>query len=168
MKGAIVNYRKRTGATQQDVASMFHTDKSNISHIEKDRRNVTASMYDAGFNNVSDAQLLQDMAYEVTQGYVTPTPSDRVYDDHRMSFVYRVQQEIEEFINVIPMNRLDKRPEFLTQDEKEQLSLLVSELQDVLFEGQGFLNKLTEDYDFLNPKAMNQNRDARLKMERRI
>src|SRR5690625_4356252 len=132
MKGAIVNYRKRTGATQQDVANMFHTDKSNISHIDKERSNVTASMYDASFNNVSDAHLLHDMRYSVAYGCVTPTPSDRVYDDHCMSFVHRVQQEIEQFINVIPMNRLDKRPEFLPPDEKERMSLLVSELQDVI------------------------------------
>ncbi|WP_020007363.1 helix-turn-helix transcriptional regulator [Salinicoccus albus] len=168
MRGAIIDYRKRTGATQQDLANMMHTDKANISHIENDRRNVTLSMYEAGFNSVPDAHLLNDMAYEMTKGYTTPTPSNQVYDDHRMSFKYRIKEEIQEFVDALSSNRLDKRPEYLTPDEKEHISMLVSELQDVLFEGQGFLNKLSEDYEFLKPQTLNQNRDRRLKMQRRI
>ena len=55
----------------------------------------------------------------------------------------------------------------LTQEEKESVTRIASELQDVLFEGQGMLMKLLDDYG-IPPKEINQGRDARLRMERRI
>ncbi|GAA3722936.1 hypothetical protein GCM10022378_11230 [Salinicoccus jeotgali] len=167
MKSSIVRYRKRTGATQQDVANMLFTDKSQVCKIEKGDRTMTVSMYEAGFNNVPDPHLLNDMAHEVTGGYTMPTPSNRVYDDHRMSFRFRIQKEIEEFTDMLPQIRLDKHPEFLTREEKESVTRIASELQDVLFEGQGMLMKLLDDYG-IPPKEINQGRDARLRMERRI
>lgn len=167
MKSSIVRYRKRTGTTQQDVANMLFTDKSQVCKIEKGERNMTASMYDAAFKNIHDSHLLNDMAHEVTGGYTIPTPSDRVYDDHRMSFMFRIQKEIEEFTDMLPKIRLDKHPEFLTQEEKGSVTRIASELQDVLFEGQGMLMKLLDDYG-IPPKEINQGRDARLRMERRI
>lgn len=124
-------------------------------------------MYEAGFNNVPDSHLLNDMAHEVTAGYTMSTPSNRVYDDHLMSFRLRIQKEIEEFTDMLPHIRPDKHPEFLTQEEKESVARIASELQDLLFEGQGMLMKLLDDYGIL-PKEINQGRDARLRMERPI
>src|SRR5699024_12288252 len=83
----------------------------------------------------------------LTTSSATPFPTRRSSDLHR--------------------NRLDKQPEHLTQDEKEGLHHMISELQDVLFEGTGFVNRLMQDYQ-IKPQQLNQNRDAKLRMERRI
>lgn len=164
----IENYRRRNNLTQQQVANQLHVDKSYISRVESGQKPLTQTMYSAALTNTTDADLLNDVAYEMTEGHTLPTPSDRVYDGHRMSYVFRIQKEIDEFTEVLHRNRLDKRPEFLTADEQEGLARLVSELQDVLFEGTGFVNRLINDYDFITPQQVNQNRDARLKMKRRI
>lgn len=162
------NYRQRNNLTQQQVANQLHVDKSYISRVESGQKPLTQTMYSAALSNTTDANLLNDVAYEMTGGHTLPTPSDRVYDGHRMSYVFRIQKEIDEFIEVLHRNRLDKQPEFLTRDEQEGLARLVAELQDVLFEGTGFVNRLINDYDFITPQQVNQNRDARLKMNRRI
>lgn len=168
MLTTIEKFRKRTGLTQQAVADMLHTDKSYISHIEHNRRDMTQTMYSAGFNNATDGHLLNDMAHEVTAGHTPPSASNRVYDDHRMSIKHRLKREIQEFIEVTSDHCLDKRPEFLTPDEKELIVTQISELQDILFEGNHFISRIVEDYDFINPQHLKKNRDARLKMERRI
>lgn len=168
MQQSIVNYRKRSGITQQDIADIFFTDKSNICNIEKGRRNVTVSMLEAGFANAPDSHLLNDLAYELTQGYTSPSPSNRVYDDHRLAFSMRVVREMKELKSVMVEHNLDKHPEFLTQEDKEEIHHIVAEVQDVIFEATGFLMKLVKDYDFITPQTVRKNRDARLKMERRI
>lgn len=168
MPTVIGNFRKRTGLTQQDVANMLHTDKSNISHIESKRRDLSQSMYEAGFKNIPDAQMLNDMAHLITQGFTIPSPSNKVYDDHRLALGMRMKREMREVREVMQEHCLDKHPEYLTRDEKEEVMTIASEVQDVLFEAHGFLMKLINDYDFITPQKVNQNRDARLKMERRI
>lgn len=168
MQTSIEKFRKRTGLTQQALADMLHTDKTNISHIEHQRRPVTTAMYEAGFDNIPDAQALNDLAYEVTKGFTMPSPSNAVYDDHRLAFSMRIKREMREVKELMQDHCLDKHPELLTVEEKEEVMLIASELQDVLFEGTGFLMKLVQDYDFITPQKINKNRDARLKMQRRI
>lgn len=163
----IESYRKRNNLTQQDVANELHVDKSYISRVESGQKPLTQTMYSAAMTNTRDADLLNDVAYEMTGGHTLPTPSDRVYDGHRMSYVFRIQKEIDEFMEVLHRNRLDKQPEHLTADERDGLHHMISELQDVLFEGTGFVNRLMQDYQ-LKPQQLNQNRDAKLRMERRI
>lgn len=167
MSTIIAKYRQRNNLTQQQVANQLHVDKSYISRVESGQKPMTQTMCSAALSNASDANLLNDVAYEMTGGHTLPTPSDRVYDGHRMSYVFRIQKEIEEFMEVLHRNRLDKQPEHLTQDEKEGLHHMISELQDVLFEGTGFVNRLMQDYQ-IKPQQLNHNRDAKLRMERRI
>ena len=167
MANVIASYRKRNNLTQQDVANELHVDKSYISRVESGQKPLTQMMYSAALNNTRDAQMLNDVAYEMTEGYAQPTASDRVYDGHRLAFVYRIEREIEEFMCVLKANRLDKHPEHTTDQELEGLKLMISELQDVLFEGTSFVNCLINDYG-LTPQQLNANRDARLKMQRRI
>ncbi|MEK4555579.1 helix-turn-helix domain-containing protein [Jeotgalicoccus sp. FSL K6-3177] len=167
MSTIIANYRHRNNLTQQQVANELHVDKSYISRVESGQKPLTQMMYSAALTNTTDANLLNDVAYEMTGGHTMPTPSDHVYDGHRMSYVFRIQKEISEFMDVLHRNRLDKQPEHLTADEREELHHMISELQDVLFEGTGFVNRLMQDYQ-LKPQQLNQNRDAKLKMERRI
>lgn len=167
MANVIARYRQRNNLTQQDVANELHVDKSYISRVESGQKPLTQMMYSAALNNTTDAQMLNDVAYEVTEGYAQPTASDRVYDGHRLAFVYRIEREIEEFMSVLKANRLDKHPEHTTDQELEELKLMISELQDVLFEGTSFVNCLINDYG-LTPQQLNANRDARLRMQRRI
>lgn len=163
----IVSYRQRNDLTQQQVANQLHVDKSYISRVESGQKPLTQTMYSAAMTNTTDADLLNDVAYEMTGGHTMPTPSDRVYDGHRMAYVFRIQKEIDEFMEVLHRNRLDKQPEHTTDQELEGLKIMISELQDVLFEGTGFINRLMHDYQ-IKPQQLNQNRDARLKMDRRI
>ena len=163
----IASYRQRNDLTQQQVANQLHVDKSYISRVESGQKPLTQTMYSAAMTNTTDADLLNDVAYEMTGGHTMPTPSDRVYDGHRMAYVFRIQKEIDEFMEVLHRNRLDKQPEHTTDQELEGLKIMISELQDVLFEGTGFINRLMQDYQ-IKPQQLNQNRDARLKMDRRI
>ena len=70
-------------------------------------------------------------------------------------------------MSVLKANSLDKHPEHTTDQELEGLKIMIAELQDVLFEGTSFVNCLINDYG-LTPQQLNANRDARLKMQRRI
>lgn len=167
MSTIIAKYRQRNSLTQQQVANQLHVDKSYVSRVESGQKPLTQTMYSAALTTATDAVLLSDVVYEMTGGHSLPTPSDRVYDGHRMSYVFRIQKEIDEFMEVLHRNRLDKQPEHLTVEEREGLHHMISELQDVLFEGTGFVNQLMQDYQ-LKPQQINQNRDAKLKMERRI
>ena len=135
MANVIARYRQRNNLTQQDVANELHVDKSYISRVESGQKPLTQMMYSAALNNTRDAQMLNDVAYEMTEGYAQPTASDRVYDGHRLAFMYRIEREIEEFMSVLKANRLDKHPEHTTDQELEGLKLMIAELQDVLFEG---------------------------------
>lgn len=167
MSTIIAKYRQRNNLTQQQVANQLHVDKSYISRVESGLKPLTQTMYSAAMTNTTDADLLNDVAYEMTGGHTMPTPSDRVYDGHRMSYVYRIQKEMDEFMEVLHRNRLDKQPEHTTDQELEGLKIMISELQDVLFEGTGFINRLMQDYQ-IKPQQLNQNRDAKFRMERRI
>ena len=167
MSTIIAKYRQRNNLTQQQVANQLHVDKSYISRVESGQKPLTQTMYSAAMTNTTDADLLNDVAYEMTGGHTMPTPSDRVYDGHRMAYVYRIQKEMDEFMDVLHRNRLDKQPEHTTDQELEGLKIMISELQDVLFEGTGFINRLMQDYQ-IKPQQLNQNRDAKFRMERRI
>lgn len=167
MSTIIAKYRQRNNLTQQQVANQLHVDKSYISRVESGQKPLTQTMYSAAMTNTTDADLLNDVAYEMTGGHTMPTPSDRVYDGHRMAYVYRIQKEMDEFMEVLHRNRLDKQPEHTTDQELEGLKIMISELQDVLFEGTGFINRLMQDYQ-IKPQQLNQNRDAKFRMERRI
>ena len=167
MSTIIAKYRQRNNLTQQQVANQLHVDKSYISRVESGQKPLTQTMYSAAMTNTTDADLLNDVAYEMTGGHTMPTPSDRIYDGHRMAYVYRIQKEMDEFMDVLHRNRLDKQPEHTTDQELEGLKIMISELQDVLFEGTGFINRLMQDYQ-IKPQQLNQNRDAKFRMERRI
>ena len=63
---------------------------------------------------------------------------------------------------------MDKHPNHLNEDEVEAVSRLYAEAEDALFELQGFVMKMAEDYDFIKPRQSSKNRNLRLKMQRRI
>lgn len=168
MKESISKYRERTNVTQESIAIDAGTNKSNISNIEAGRRNASMSILKELFKNANDSMFLNDILHETTSGYTVPTPSHEVYDNHRLSTKYRLSREIQEFQDSLINHRLDKRPEYLTKEEQEQISLIVSEGLDVAFEITSFVLSLEGAYDFINLRKKAQDRNLRYEIEKRI
>lgn len=168
MKQSISNFRKRTDVTQEAIAIDLGTNKSNISNIEAGRRTGSMSLYEKAFKNNDDPYFLNDLVFESTSGYGVPTPSDEVYCDHRLSIRYRLRKEIAEMQEALKNHRLDKHPEHLTEEEQEQVKLIVSEMLDAAFELNAMLMKLSEDYSFINLRKVSKNRNLRYRIEKRI
>ncbi|PKD98575.1 hypothetical protein [Macrococcoides caseolyticum] len=75
--------------------------------------------------------------------------------------------EIREVIDVLNLYRIDKRPEYCSQEDIENVRRIASETQDVIFEAQALIDKIIIDYQ-LNPQELSKTRNQRYKMERRI
>ncbi|ULG72980.1 hypothetical protein [Macrococcus brunensis] len=167
MTTCIQSHRRRTRRTQQEVADMFLTTKPNICNIEKGRRHVSTDMLQTGFERCDDPILLNDLNYEFSGGYTTPTASDRVYDDHPMCALFRLQREIDEAIEFAQSFRLDKRPEFWNQEDRENAIRFESEWQDVEFEVRNLIVSFEAHAGF-DTHEMAENRNKRFKMQQRI
>lgn len=167
MKENIHNLRERNKLTQEQVAEMFYTSKSNICNIEKGRRSFSTEMMSTSFENCNDAIFLTEVAYEFSNGYLTPASSALVYDDHRICIKERFVKEANEALDYFNSIRLDKRPEYCTQDEIEKVKAITSEIYDVIFEAQALINSICRDYGLV-PQEQAISRNQRLKMERRI
>lgn len=168
MKESITRFRERTNITQEAIAIDAGTNKANISNIEAGRRNASMNIFQELFKNTDDSTFLNDVLHETTNGFATPIPSYEVYDDHRLSSKYRLSREIQEFQESLVDHRLDKRPEYLTKEEKDQISLIVSEGLDVAFEITAFVLSLEGAYDFINLRKKAQDRNLRYEIDKRI
>lgn len=168
MKESITRLRERTDITQEAIAIDAGTNKANISNIEAGRRAASMNIFKEIFKNADDSTFLNDILHETTGGYATPTPSHEIYDDHRLSAKYRLSRELQEFKDSLIDHRLDKRPEHLTEEERKQISLIVSEGLDVAFEITAFVLSLEGAYDFINLKEKAKNRNLRYQIEKRI
>lgn len=168
MKESITRFRERTDITQESIAIDAGTNKANISNIEAGRRNASMNIFKEIFKNADDSTFLNDILHETTSGYATPIPSHEVYDDHRLSAKYRLSRELQEFKESLVNHRLDKRPEYLTEEEKDQISLIVSEGLDVAFEITAFVLSLEGAYDFINLRKKAQDRNLRYEIDKRI
>ena len=168
MKESITRFRERTNITQEAIAIDAGTNKANISNIEAGRRNASMNIFQELFKNIDDSTFLNDVLHETTNGFATPIPSHEVYDDHRLSSKYRLSREIQEFQESLVDHRLDKRPEYLTKEEKDQISLIVSEGLDVAFEITAFVLSLEGAYDFINLRKKAQDRNLRYEIDKRI
>ncbi len=167
MKTSIQRHRQRTRRTQSQVADMLLTTKPNICNIEKGRRNISSEILMTSYERSDDPILIKEMSYEFSNGYTTPAPSEVVFDDHRICIKERMLNEIREVIDVLNLYRIDKRPEYCTQEDIENVWRIASETQDVIFEAQALIDKIIIDYE-LNPQELSRTRNQRYKMERRI
>lgn len=168
MKDSITRFRERTNVTQEFIAIDAGTNKANISNIEAGRRTASMNVFKEVFKNADDSTFLNDILHETTGGYATPIPSHEIYDDHRLSAKYRLSRELQEFKESLIDHRLDKRPEHLTEEERNQISLIVSEGLDVAFEITAFVLSLEGAYDFINLRKKAQDRNLRYEIEKRI
>lgn len=164
---SIQRHRERTNRTQEQVAEMLLTTKPNICNIEKGRRNISSEILMTGFERSDDPILIKEMTFEFSNGYTTPAPSELVFDDHRVCIKERLLNEIHEAVEVLKRNRIDKRPEYCSQEDIENVRRIASETQDVIFEAQALIDKIIIDYH-LNPQELSKTRNQRYKMERRI
>lgn len=69
----------RTGMTQQRLADMALTTKSNMSMMINGQRNISADTYKALATNSNDGVFVTDTLNEFSNGFSTPAHSDRVY-----------------------------------------------------------------------------------------
>lgn len=167
MKTSIQRHRQRTRRTQSQVADMLLTTKPNICNIEKGRRNISSEILMTGFERSDDPILINEMIFEFSKGYTIPSPSPKVYDDHRVCILRRFVNEMREALDILEYTKIDKRPEYCTKEEIEEIIRSLSETVDVLFEGQAYIDRAIIDYD-LSPQELARTRNQRYKMERRI
>ncbi|ARQ07102.1 HTH cro/C1-type domain-containing protein [Macrococcoides canis] len=167
MNTSLQRHRQRTRRTQLQVAEMLLTTKPNICNVEKGRRNLSADIIMTGFERCDDPIFLTDINFEISNGYTVPAANEQIFDDHRICIKERLLNEIEEVVEVLNHIRIDKRPDYCTKDEIENVRRIAAETYDVVFEAQSLINKIILDYNF-NPQELAQSRNQRLKMERRI
>ncbi|TDM18083.1 hypothetical protein [Macrococcoides canis] len=167
MNTSLQRHRQRTRRTQSQVAEMLLTTKPNICNVEKGRRNLSADIIMTGFERCDDPIFLTDINFEISNGYTVPAANEKIFDDHRICIKERLLNEIQEAVEVLNQIRIDKRPDYCTKDEIENVRRIAAETYDVVFEAQSLINKIILDYNF-NPQELAQSRNQRLKMERRI
>ncbi|MBM6628597.1 helix-turn-helix transcriptional regulator [Mammaliicoccus vitulinus] len=158
---------ERTGMTQQRIAQLALTTKSNVSMIMHGQRSISSDTYKALATNSNDGVFVTDILNEFSEGFSTPTHSDRVYYDHPGLIKDQLIVEMYEAIESLKNCNFTKRPEFMSRDEKENVLETMSECKDVLFQGQMFLNKTCEHIQ-QNPRDVAKAHEQKLKMERRI
>ncbi len=168
MQKAITNYRNRTNVTQESIAIDLGTNKANISNIQAGRRSGSMGLFENAMKNSNDPYFLNDLIFETTCGHTTPTPSYERVCDHRLSIKHRMQKELSELHVAMSDHRLDKRPEYLSDEEKEDVLLISSELLDVIYEMNALLMRFCEDYKFIDIQKLVRNRNRRYVIEKRI
>lgn len=157
----------RTGMTQQRLADMALTTKSNMSMMINGQRNISADTYKALATNSNDGVFVTDTLNEFSNGFSTPAHSDEYYYDHPGLVKYQLIKEMKEAIYALEECNFLKRPEYMTRDEKEEIVKTMSECEDVLFHGTVFINKTCEHIN-KNIRDLVKAHEQKLKMERRI
>ena len=157
----------RTGMTQQRLADMALTTKSNMSMMINGQRNISEDTYKALATNSNDGVFVTDTLNEFSDGFSTPAHSDRVYYDHPGLIKDQLIVEMYEAIESLKNCNFGKRPEYMNREERENVLETMSECKDVLFQGQIFLNKTCEHIK-QNPREVAKAHEQKLKMERRI
>lgn len=158
---------ERTGTTQQSIAVTALTTKSNVSMMMKGERNISSDTYRALATNSNDGVFVTDTLNEFSDGFSTPAHSDRVYYDHPGLVKQQLIKEMKEAINALEHCDFLKRPEFMSREEKEEIVRTMTECEDVLFQGQMFLNTTCKHIK-KNQRDLTKAFEQKLKMERRI
>lgn len=158
---------ERRGITQQSLADMGLTTKSNVSMMVKGDRNISSDTYRAFATNSNDGVFVTDTLNEFSNGFSTPAHNDEVYYDHPGLIKNQLIKEMKEAIYALENCSFLKRPEFMSREEKDNVLSTMSECKDVLFQGQMFLNKACEHIE-QNPRDVAKAHEQKLKMERRI
>lgn len=70
---------ERTGMTQQSLANIGLTTKSNVSMMVKGDRNISSDTYRAFATNSNDGVFITDTLNEFSDGFSTPAHNDEVY-----------------------------------------------------------------------------------------
>ncbi|MEB7723431.1 hypothetical protein [Mammaliicoccus fleurettii] len=158
---------ERSGTTQQSIAITALTTKSNVSMMMKGERNISSDTYRALATNSNDGVFVTDTLNEFSDGFSTPAHSDRVYYDHPGLVKQQLIKEMKEAINALEHCDFLKRPEFMSREEKEEIVRTMTECEDVLFQGQMFLNTTCKHIK-KNQRDLTKAFEQKLKMERRI
>ncbi len=158
---------ERRGITQQSLADVGLTTKSNMSMMMSGQRRISNDTYCAFATNSNDGVFITDVLNEFSNGYSTPAHSDKFYYDHPGLVKEQLIQEMLEAIEALKNCNFIKRPQYMTHDEKETVLETMSECKDVLFHGQVFVNKTCEHIK-KNPRDIAKAHEQKLKMERRI
>lgn len=158
---------ERRGITQQSLADIGLTTKSNMSMMVNGQRNISSETYGAFAKNSDDGVFVTDVLNEFSNGFSTPAHSDRYYYDHPGLVKDQLIQEMLEAIEALKTCNFIKKPEYMSKDEKETVMKTMSECNDVLFHGKVFVNKTCEHIE-QNPRDVAKAHEQKLKMERRI
>ncbi|UXV31259.1 hypothetical protein [Mammaliicoccus sciuri] len=167
MESVITKQIERTGMTQQKLADLAFTTKSNMSMMRKGQRAISSDTYRSFATNSNDGVFVTDVLNEFSNGLSTPAHSDHVYYDHPGLVKQQLIKEMQEAIAALENCDFLKRPEFMNREEREIVLETMSECKDVLFQGQMFLNKTCEHIK-QNPREVAKAHKQKLKMERRI
>jgi len=167
MESVITKQIERTGMTQQKLADLAFTTKSNMSMMRKGQRAIYSDTYRSFATNSNDGVFVTDVLNEFSNGLSTPAHSDRVYYDHPGLVKQQLIKEMKEAIVALENCDFLKRPEFMSREERDEVITTMSECEDVLFHGQVYINKTCEHIK-QNPRDIAKAHEQKLKIERRI
>lgn len=157
----------RTGMTQQRLADIGLTTKSNMSMMMNGQRNISSETYRAFATNSNDGVFITDVLNEFSNGISTPAHSTEFYLDHPGLVKFQLIKEMEEAIESLQKCDFLKRPECMTKEEKIEIVKTMEECEDVLFHATVFINKTCEHIK-KSRRELAKSHEQKLKMERRI
>lgn len=139
--------RLRQELTQENVASDLHISKQLVSHIETNRRNMSDELVKDSAKFYNDAIYGFEVAREFATDYITPlVTANKAIEMHRLALEEVFKQQATEAIDIFNEVSLVKNPEFVTENELEQIKIGVKELLDVQAILNSFLALLEQEY----------------------
>ncbi|WP_164219308.1 helix-turn-helix transcriptional regulator [Virgibacillus sp. YIM 98842] len=139
--------RDRKDYTQENVATDLHISKPLVSHLEKDRRNMTKELAKQSVAAFNDAQYGFEIARETARDYITPlATANKAIEWHRLALEETFKREAAEAIEHFNNVSLAKHPDFATDEEIQEIKIGVKELLDVQTTINSFIARLEQVY----------------------
>lgn len=140
-------FRERNNLSQKTVASDLYIDQTLVSKVERGERNASEEFLKNSVEAYSDAQYGFAVAHETARGYIPPlATANKGIEWHRLALEEVAITQMNEAIKHFERVSLVKHPEFVTEDEVQEISIGIKELLDVQTTINSFLARLEQVY----------------------
>lgn len=154
---SLESLRDRKGYTQENAAREMHVSKPMVSHLENERRTMTRDLARHSVSAFDDAQYGFEIAHETARDYITPlVTAEKAVELHRLALEEVFKREANQAIDKFNEVSLVKPPEYVDENEKEQIKQGIGDLLDVQAIMNSFLMRLEQEYDISVKSCMKQ------------
>ena len=141
--------RARHEWTQENVADELFLTRQMIQMVEAGKRRLTEQDTSRLARVLNDGKFVMSLARRITGGMTAPYLNN--IDDHRMSCVMKLVEELNEAINIVSQNLHTliraKSAEDLGSDEKERLEEMMLEVVETVTAAENTLARLAKTYN---------------------